>query len=129
MERREISRVQSPDHHVTAVVVSALGGGAAGASEYYVYIVENQANEKLDHPVFTASNCAGLSAAWIDNKSLQVSYPSGCMTQIFVNQWYSQSDVQNARHASVEIVLTKKPGNETERLWMRPEAYKPKLSP
>ena len=121
MDRKEVSRAPSPDHRVAAVIVNEMGGGAAGSSEYYVYMVEDKTAEELSHPVFTASNCAGLSAKWIDNNNLQLTYYSSCSIREFVIKWFStRSTGHDGRRADAEITLTKAHETENERVWTRP---------
>jgi len=106
VDHAEISRTASPDGQVIAVLVQEVGGGAAGTSKYYVYLTEPKSGE-LKHPNFMATGCPGLSVAWIRRGLLQLDYPAQCSIKQFTNLWYSQSDTQNARHASVEIVLAR----------------------
>lgn len=106
MDRSEISRVVSPDGQVTAVLIQESGGGAAGASGYYLYLTDSQ-NGELKRPNFMATGCAGSSLAWIGRGLLRLTYPAKCSIKQFINLWYSPSDIQNARRASVEIVLAK----------------------
>lgn len=109
MDHSEISRLVSPDGQVTAVLAQDLGGGAAGASGYYLYLMEANSSGELKHPNFMATGCPGLSAAWVGRGTLQLNYPAECSIKQFTNLWYSQSDIQNARHASVEVVLVRVP--------------------
>jgi hypothetical protein len=103
MERSETARVTAPDGHATAVLTEEVGGGAAGAGRYYLYIIESRHSHELKSPNFMATGCPGLSAVWENNKFLTLKYPSDCYIRSFINHWYSSSNIQNG--GSVEIVL------------------------
>ena len=121
MDRKEIARISSPDHRVEAVIVNESGGGAAGSSEYYIYMAENTNPEKLGDSVFTASNCAGIHGVWLDNNTLQIAYHSGCSIRGFKNKWYSAKADRQFRRFDVEIVLAKAQETAEERRWTNPK--------
>lgn len=109
-ERTELARVISPDQKSIAVLIREDGGGAAGSSSSYVYLVETQGAQKIDRPTFVASRCDGLSAQWKNDTTLQVTYLSTCSIKQFVNFWYRQSSIGNTQSVTppVEIVLVRK---------------------
>lgn len=107
VDRTEVDRKTSPDGHVTAVLMRETGGGAAGSSAYYVYLLEPNGSGKLKDASFVASRCAGLSLTWSGDHTLQLRYPSGCAIKQFVNLWYSPAAIANAQPADVEIVLVR----------------------
>jgi hypothetical protein len=106
LEHRELARISSPDHTTLAILVWEYGGGAAGSSEHYVYVVEASATKSPDKPDLTATQC-DPSISWSDSHTLQINYQPDCSIRQFQNKWYSASDIQNARHASVEIILNR----------------------
>jgi hypothetical protein len=106
LEHRELARISSPDHTTLAILVWEDGGGAAGSSEHYVYVMEAGATISPNKPVLTATNC-DPSISWSDSYTLQIYYQPDCSIRQFQNKWYSASDIQNARHASVEIILNR----------------------
>jgi hypothetical protein len=113
MERSETARVTAPDGHATAVLTEEVGGGAAGAGRYYLYITEDKDSQSLSDPNFMATSCPGLSVVWKSNQFLTLNYPSDCSIRKFDNHWFSPSDIQNARK-SVEIVLARVPDGVSE---------------
>jgi hypothetical protein len=110
MERSEIARLVSPDHRATAVLTQEVGGGAAGAGVYSLYLTDVE-DKELKRPNFVATGCPGLSIAWMSPRVLKLNYPQDCAIKQFVNLWYSRLDVKNARPASVEIVLAETADN------------------
>ena len=106
LEHRELARISSPDHNTFAILVWEYGGGAAGSSEHYVYVIEAGSKESLDKPVLAATHC-DPSISWRDSRTLQINYQPDCSIRQFQNKWYSASDIQNARHSSVEIILNR----------------------
>lgn len=55
MEKEEISRLVSPDHQTNAVLVREFGGGAAGSSNYYMYLTAADDKQELSQPNLAAS--------------------------------------------------------------------------
>jgi hypothetical protein len=91
------------------IVVWEFGGGAAGSSEHYVYVVDAASTKTPDKPVLSATNC-DPTISWLDSHTLQINYQSDCTIRQFQNKWFSASDIQNAHHASVEIILNRLAG-------------------
>jgi hypothetical protein len=106
LEHRELARIASPDHNTLAILVWEYGGGAAGSSEHYVYLIEAGSKKSLDKPVLAATRC-DPSISWSDSHTLQINYQPDCSIRQFHNKWYSASDIQNARPSSVEIILNR----------------------
>jgi len=106
-EKRELKRVDSPDQATTAVLMQELGGGATVSSVYSIYLSEDKG--ELSEPILTATYCGGLSVAWDGSRKLLVEYDSECNIRQFINYWWSKSAIQKAQHATVEIVLVRRP--------------------
>jgi hypothetical protein len=111
MEHRELARISSPDQKLEAILVWEFGGGAAGSSEHYLYLVDTGPKESRQKPVWEGGNCNGTAISWLDGHTLQITYPSPyCTIRQFTNKWYSPSQIQNDRYDPVEIVLHRRAG-------------------
>ena len=58
-----------PDHNTLAILVWEYGGGAAGSSEHYVYVIEAGSKKSLDKPALAAAHC-DPSISWSDYHTL-----------------------------------------------------------
>lgn len=105
VERTEVARSASPNGRVTAVLVREAGGGAAGSSLSYIYLVDSTGSSALKNPSLTASRCDSLSMKWVDARLLQIGYSPTCEIKRFENLWYSPAATANAQAADVELVL------------------------
>lgn len=105
-EKRELLRVDSPDHATTAVVMQEVGGGAAISSTYSLYLLEGKG--ELGEPNLKATYCGGLSVVWQGSRTLLVEYDPECHIRQFSNKWWSKSAIQKAQPATVEIVLIRR---------------------
>ena len=105
VESKELKRLPSPDGSAIAILSSDTGGGAAGSSAINLYVVEDRDAGRPREPKFTASHCEELAIAWVDQRTLRLTYKPGCVIRKFENFWYSSSAIKNAQHAEVEIVL------------------------
>jgi hypothetical protein len=106
VEKKELTRLASPDHATTVVVMQEVGGGAAISSTYYVYLSDGKS--ELSEPNLRATYCGGLSVAWEGSGRLLVEYDSECHIRQFANKWWSKSATQKAQTATVEIVLVRR---------------------
>lgn len=107
-ERKELSRLASPNHATTVVVMREAGGGAPISSTYFVYLSDGEG--ELTKPNLTATYCGGLSLAWRGSGTLLVEYDPECYIRQFVNKWWSHSATQKAQSATVEIILVRREG-------------------
>jgi hypothetical protein len=112
-ERRELTRIASPDHATTAIVIQELGGGATVSATYLLYFSDE--NGELSGPRLTATYCGGLSLAWKGGGTLLMEYDSECYIRQFINKWWSKSAIKDARPATVEIELIRRPDGELRR--------------
>jgi len=71
-----------------------------------VYVIGADLKKSTGKPVFAATNC-DPSISWPHSHTLQINYQPDCSIRQFQNKWYSASDIQKARHSSVEIVLNR----------------------
>jgi hypothetical protein len=106
-ERTEVSRLVSPGGATIATLVREAGGGGATVSAiYYLYLSPAISRKSDDHPILTATYC-GPTLRWLDGRTLQVNYTSGCDIRRFNNLWFSESDIKSAQGPTVEIILNR----------------------
>jgi hypothetical protein len=104
VERTEIARLPSPGGATIAALIRETGGGATVSATYYVYLSPAKFVASDDHPILTATYC-DPTIKWLDGRTLQISYTSGCHIRQFNNLWFSESDIKNAQGPTVEIIL------------------------
>jgi hypothetical protein len=109
-QETELARVASPDGQTVALLDGKSGGGAAGASVVYLYLVE--AKDMRDHgePVLVATDCQGLSLTWLTQSTLRINYYPTCWIKRFTNRWYSKTALRSVATVipPVELLLMKK---------------------
>jgi hypothetical protein len=75
----------SPDTKVHAVLEQTAYGGAAGGTEWVLYL--SDANGSRRHRSLEAHNCNGMGVTWIDSTTLRVNYPHWCHIETFDSVW------------------------------------------
>jgi len=70
----------------TAILIYAIGGGAAGSSNCSLNFTSTKGKEDLNAPSFSALGRDSISIEWISNLELRVHY-SKCATRQFKNDW------------------------------------------
>jgi len=106
---KELARLNSPDGKLVALLLQVdPGGGATVGFTNYVYL-NPAAQDSRRHPLFEGYSCGPMSIAWVDDKTLKLTYYSHCHITKFDNEWWTGSDVSSIR--VVELVLERRDSN------------------
>jgi hypothetical protein len=103
-DRREITRLTSPDHVLDAVVVE-INPGAFSSYLYEVHLVPKGGKTKTDpdYAIFRAIRADGLQVTWKRTHLLEITYNKAHIYH-FRNLWYSK-DVESGHYlAEVRLV-------------------------
>jgi len=103
IDRREITRLTSPDQVLDAVVVE-VNPGAFSSYLYEVHLVPKggKANTDPEYAIFRAIRADGLQVVWERTHLLEITYNKAHIYH-FCNLWYSK-DVQSG-HYLTEVRL------------------------
>ena len=94
----------SPDGKAQAALVDTDYGGAAGGTEWALYLSEPNGDRR--HLSLEGHNCNGISVLWSDAATLRVSYPHSCHITTFDNEWWT--DPSHILSRRVELILDPK---------------------
>jgi hypothetical protein len=106
-EQKEISRQNSPNQKLVAVLMESISRGAGGAVHEDIYVNDQGIPLNLDKPVFGAIGCDPVSFEWLNDYTLQIRYETTCVITQFTNRWSRPSDVAAGRPNPSEIVLAR----------------------
>jgi hypothetical protein len=106
-EQKEISRQNSPNQKLVAVLMESISSGAGGAVHEDIYVNDQGIPLNLDKPVFGAIGCDPVSFEWLNDYTLQIRYETTCVITQFTNRWSRPSDVAAGRPNPIEIVLAR----------------------
>ena len=103
-----VARLPSPNSEVTAVVIENSGGGAAGACDRYLYLVDLDAESDVvdmdpDEAVVEMLDCTNVDLKWQDDRTLQVTYPKGIAMR-FHTYWFRPSAIEEGRIELFELI-------------------------
>jgi hypothetical protein len=93
----------SPDAQVHAVLEQTMYGGAAGGTDWALYLSNASGGER--HRNFEGHDCNGIAVAWVDSTLLRVDYPPTCHIETFDNVWLA--DPHSLSSKRIEIVLAR----------------------
>lgn len=91
----EISRIESPDGKVEAILVQN-NGGATTSESYHLYLVPKGSKFKNKQELFIADHVQNLKIKWLKEKQLQISYDEARIFH-FSNFWQSKK-VENLKY-------------------------------
>jgi hypothetical protein len=103
-EQMEISRQNSPNQKLVAVLMESITGRAVHEE---LYVNDHGMPLKLDKPVFSAVGCDRVSFDWANDYTLQIHYEMTRVIDQFTNRWSRPSDVATGRPNPIEIVLVR----------------------
>jgi hypothetical protein len=104
-QQKELSRQNSPNQKLVAVLMESISKDAAGSVREDIYVSDQGVPLNLDKPVFSSVGCDRLSFDWENDYTLQIHYETTCVINQFTNRWTRPSDVAVGRPNPIEIVL------------------------
>jgi hypothetical protein len=104
-EQKELSRRNSPNQRLVAVLMESMAGDAAGPVREDIYVNDQGVPSNLDKSVFSAVGCDRLSFDWANDYTLEIHYERTCAIGRFTNRWFRPSDLAVGRPVPIEIIL------------------------
>jgi hypothetical protein len=104
-QQKEVTRQNSPNRKLVAVLMESVSGDAAGSLHEDVYLNDRGLPLSLDKPVFSAAGCDHIGLEWLNDYTLQIRYETSCAIGHFTNRWFRPSDIAAGRPNPIEIIL------------------------
>jgi len=108
--RKQLQRVESPDHVAAAILIEETPGFSIESAGYRVYVAPATSTAEPKKPILEGSNFKDLKIAWLAPNLLQISYSVGC-----IGAFRNHSSVTLAGQPYAVEVRLKAPDDTTPR--------------